>query len=34
MFPEASGPLSVHRLDMETSGLMVFALVAPWPTPS
>ncbi len=29
MFPEASGPLSVHRLDMETSGLMVFALSRP-----
>ncbi len=25
-FPDASGPLVVHRLDMETSGLMVFAL--------
>lgn len=29
MFPEATGPLSVHRLDMETSGLMVFALTRP-----
>ncbi len=26
MFPEATGPLIVHRLDMETSGLMVLAL--------
>lgn len=26
MFPSASGPLVVHRLDMDTSGLMVFAL--------
>jgi len=26
MFPDATGPLTVHRLDMETSGLMVFAL--------
>jgi len=26
MFPSATGPLVVHRLDMETSGLMVFAL--------
>ncbi len=26
MFPGATGPLVVHRLDMETSGLMVFAL--------
>jgi tRNA pseudouridine32 synthase / 23S rRNA pseudouridine746 synthase len=26
MFPRATGPLVVHRLDMETSGLMVFAL--------
>jgi tRNA pseudouridine32 synthase/23S rRNA pseudouridine746 synthase len=26
LFPHASGPLVVHRLDMETSGLMVFAL--------
>ncbi len=25
-FPHASGPLVVHRLDMETSGLMVFGL--------
>lgn len=25
-FPLATGPLSVHRLDMPTSGLMVFAL--------
>ena len=28
MFPEATGPLVVHRLDMETSGLMVFGLTA------
>jgi len=28
MFPGASGPLVVHRLDMETSGVMVFALDA------
>jgi tRNA pseudouridine32 synthase/23S rRNA pseudouridine746 synthase len=28
MFATASGPLVVHRLDMETSGLMVFALTA------
>lgn len=28
MFPDATGPLTVHRLDMETSGLMVFALSA------
>lgn len=28
MFPEATGPLTVHRLDMETSGLMVLALDA------
>jgi len=26
MFPGATGPLTVHRLDMDTSGLMVFAL--------
>lgn len=26
MFPRATGPLVVHRLDMDTSGLMVFAL--------
>lgn len=26
MFPGATGPLVVHRLDMETSGLMVLAL--------
>lgn len=26
MFPHATGPLTVHRLDMDTSGLMVFAL--------
>lgn len=26
LFPGASGPLVVHRLDMETSGLMVLAL--------
>ena len=25
-FPEATGPLIVHRLDMSTSGLMVLAL--------
>jgi tRNA pseudouridine32 synthase/23S rRNA pseudouridine746 synthase len=25
-FPRATGPLVVHRLDMDTSGLMVFAL--------
>ena len=25
-FPEATGPLVVHRLDMETSGLLVFGL--------
>lgn len=29
MFPDATGPLTVHRLDMETSGLMVFALSRP-----
>jgi len=29
MFPRATGPLTVHRLDMETSGLMVFALTRP-----
>ncbi len=28
MFPGASGPMVVHRLDMETSGLMVFGLDA------
>lgn len=27
-FPAATGPLIVHRLDMETSGLMVLALTA------
>ncbi len=26
LFPAATGPLVVHRLDMDTSGLMVFAL--------
>ena len=26
LFPRAKGPLAVHRLDMETSGLMVLAL--------
>ncbi|MFT5378531.1 MAG: tRNA pseudouridine32 synthase/23S rRNA pseudouridine746 synthase [Candidatus Latescibacterota bacterium] len=26
LFPYAKGPISVHRLDMETSGLMVLAL--------
>jgi len=26
MFPRATGPLVVHRLDMETSGLIVFGL--------
>jgi tRNA pseudouridine32 synthase/23S rRNA pseudouridine746 synthase len=26
MFPEATGPLVVHRLDMETSGLLVLGL--------
>jgi len=26
LFPEATGSLTIHRLDMETSGLMVFAL--------
>jgi len=26
MFPDATGPLIVHRLDMETSGLMALAL--------
>jgi tRNA pseudouridine32 synthase/23S rRNA pseudouridine746 synthase len=26
LFPAATGPLVVHRLDMETSGLMVFGL--------
>lgn len=28
MFPGASGPLTVHRLDMETSGLLVLGLDA------
>ena len=28
-FPNASGPISVHRLDMETSGLLLLALDAP-----
>ncbi|MEK6700792.1 MAG: RluA family pseudouridine synthase [Planctomycetota bacterium] len=28
MFPAASGPLTVHRLDMETSGLLVLGLDA------
>lgn len=28
MFPEASGPLVVHRLDMDTSGLLVLGLTA------
>lgn len=28
MFPDATGPISVHRLDMETSGLIVCALDA------
>ncbi len=28
MFPGATGPLVVHRLDMDTSGVMVFALDA------
>ncbi len=28
VFPQASGPISVHRLDMETSGLLVMALHA------
>ena len=28
MFPRAAGPLVVHRLDMEASGLMVFGLDA------
>jgi tRNA pseudouridine32 synthase/23S rRNA pseudouridine746 synthase len=28
MFPNATGPLVVHRLDMETSGLLVFGLTA------
>jgi len=28
MFPRATGPLVVHRLDMETSGLLVFGLDA------
>ena len=26
-FPEASGPITVHRLDMETSGAILVALV-------
>ncbi len=26
MFPRATGPLVVHRLDMETSGLLIFGL--------
>ena len=26
LFPHASGPMSVHRLDMETSGLLIVAL--------
>ena len=26
MFPEAAGPLVVHRLDMDTSGLLIFGL--------
>ncbi len=26
MFPDANGPLVVHRLDMDTSGLLVFGL--------
>jgi tRNA pseudouridine32 synthase / 23S rRNA pseudouridine746 synthase len=29
MFPDATGPMTVHRLDMETSGLLVFALSRP-----
>jgi len=28
MFPEAAGPMIVHRLDMQTSGLLVLALDA------
>lgn len=28
-FPDATGPLVVHRLDMDTSGVMVFGLDAP-----
>lgn len=28
MFPRSDGPLVVHRLDMETSGLLVFGLTA------
>lgn len=28
MFPKATGPIVVHRLDMETSGLLVYALDA------
>ncbi len=29
LIPEATGPMAVHRLDFETSGLMVVALDAP-----
>lgn len=29
-FPEATGPIIVHRLDMDTSGLMVVALTDEW----
>jgi len=29
MFPDAAGPMVVHRLDMDTSGLMIVALDAP-----
>jgi tRNA pseudouridine32 synthase / 23S rRNA pseudouridine746 synthase len=29
MFPGATGPMVVHRLDMDTSGLMIVALDAP-----
>jgi len=29
MFPHATGPMVVHRLDMETSGLLVFGLSRP-----
>ncbi|MCA9279904.1 MAG: RluA family pseudouridine synthase [Phycisphaeraceae bacterium] len=29
MFPDASGPIAVHRLDLETSGLMVVGLTKP-----
>ena len=29
MYPDATGPMTVHRLDMETSGLMVFAFSRP-----